>query len=403
MDVAYYAATHYLHIRKIVWDEGKEWKIQEIAHPERIRDKFLDTKYSINELVNTASSEEINQFIEKTILKNQSITDPSTVVSFRKKAGLKKMLDALDESLIRRAESINAIIQPFNQKMRHELCIRYNQDSTTVLPDFERLIFGRAAKKQGLYDGQNIREVDIVQYFSQLYIKLGAVGFFRMLLQDDVVQAQNTIPLNRFLSEMTVRMIEAGIESIKPDQENRLLSRLFANIVADENMQYIKTYFEKLLMNKDKFSLYFNVNNREGSNGQAHFMNVRDLSLGQKVVAMLTFVLGYSEHSNDYRPLIIDQPEDNLDNQYIYKNLVKQLRDIKEKRQVIIATHNATIVTNAKADLVCEMRSDNLHGWIETMGYPSEERVKKKIINHLEGGVDSFSHKIEIYRNVIKN
>ena len=76
-------------------------------------------------------------------------------------------------------------------------------------------------------------------------------------------------------------------------------------------------------------------------------------------------------------------------------------RDIKEKRQVIIATHNATIVTNAKADLVCEMQSDNVHGWIEAMGYPSKERVKKKIINYLEVGNDSFAHKIEIYRNVI--
>ena len=68
---------------------------------------------------------------------------------------------------------------------------------------------------------------------------------------------------------------------------------------------------------------------------------------------------------------------------------------------MIIATHNATIVTNAKADLVCEMQSDHSHGWIETMGYPSEERIKKKILNHLEGGIDSFAHKIDIYRNVI--
>ena len=145
----------------------------------------------------------------------------------------------------------------------------------------------------------------------------------------------------------------------------------------------------------------FNVNNREGSSNQTIFQDVRELFLGQKVVAMLTFVLGYSEYSDDFRPLIIDQPEDNLDNQYIYKNLVAQLRKIKEKRQVIIATHNATIVTNAKADLVCEMQSDHVHGWIETMGYPSEERIKKKILNHLEGGVESFMHKIDTYRNVL--
>ena len=53
---------------------------------------------------------------------------------------------------------------------------------------------------------------------------------------------------------------------------------------------------------------------------------ITPLSLGQKVVAMMTFILGYSDYSGDYRPLIIDQPEDNLDNQYIYKNLVAQLR-----------------------------------------------------------------------------
>jgi predicted ATP-dependent endonuclease of OLD family len=213
--------------------------------------------------------------------------------------------------------------------------------------------------------------------------------------------AQNLIPIKRYFAKISVKLIDAGIESITPEQETELIGEIFSAIVTEGNMSLVQSYFKQFLKQNDRFDLLFNVNNREGSNGQARFMNVRDLSLGQKVVAMLTFVLGYSEHSNDYRPLIIDQPEDNLDNQYIYRNLVKQLRDIKEKRQVIIATHNATIVTNAKADLVCEMQSDNVHGWIETMGYPSEERVKKKIINHLEGGIDSFVHKFEIYRNVI--
>ena len=132
------------------------------------------------------------------------------------------------------------------------------------------------------------------------------------------------------------------------------------------------------------------------------YKSVKTLSLGQKVVAMLSFILGYSEYSKDYRPLIIDQPEDNLDNQYIYKNLVKQLRVIKDRRQIIIATHNATIVTNAKADQVCVMCSDNKHGWIETTGYPGENRIKKHIINYLEGGKNSFLHKIDIYSDALK-
>ena len=118
---------------------------------------------------------------------------------------------------------------------------------------------------------------------------------------------------------------------------------------------------------------------------------------------MFSFVLGYSKYSNDYRPLIIDQPEDNLDNQYIYKNLVTQLRKIKQDKQIIIATHNATIVTNAKADLICVMDSDNENGWIEATRYSGDPKMKYHIINYLEGGKKSFVHKTIIYEDALKD
>ena len=128
---------------------------------------------------------------------------------------------------------------------------------------------------------------------------------------------------------------------------------------------------------------------------------MRKLSLGQKVVAMLDLIFAYGKYANDFRPIVIDQPEDNLDSQYIYKNLVSQLRTIKKNRQVIIATHNATIVTNAMADQVCVMNSDGSHGWVERSGYPSEKAIKNSILNYLEGGKDSFKHKQQIYRLVL--
>lgn len=81
---------------------------------------------------------------------------------------------------------------------------------------------------------------------------------------------------------------------------------------------------------------------------------------------------------------------------------MKQLREIKEKRQVIIATHNATIATNAKADQICVMLSSDKHGWIETAGYPGEKKIKNHIINYLEGGKDSFVHNMRIYEAVVK-
>ena len=88
--------------------------------------------------------------------------------------------------------------------------------------------------------------------------------------------------------------------------------------------------------------------------------------------------------------------------QYIYKNLVKQLREVKNERQIIIATHSATIVTNSMTDQVCLMCSDGEHGWIEKSGYPSEPIIKKHIVNYLEGGIESFKHKQKLYASVLE-
>lgn len=220
------------------------------------------------------------------------------------------MLNSLEESLKQRAADINAVLQPFNLKMQKELCVSYRQCGTTILPDFEWLIYGRSVSERALYKRMNIRETDIVQYMLQLCGKMGPIEFFRMVLQNDVAMAQNLISIKRYFTKISVKLIDAGIESITPEQETELIGEIFSAIVTERNMSLVQSYFKQFLKQNDRFDLLFNVNNREGSNGQARFMNVRDLSLGQKVVAMLTFVLGYSEHSNDYRPLIIDQPED---------------------------------------------------------------------------------------------
>ncbi|MCK1225032.1 hypothetical protein [Streptococcus uberis] len=163
--------------------------------------------------------------------------------------------------------------------------------------------------------------------------------------------------------------------------------------------------FKRIIQNyatNEKFILEFNINAKETSRQlKAVYKDVSILSLGQKVVAMLDFILAYSDYSNDFRPLIIDQPEDNLDNRYIYSHLVKQFRNIKTQRQIILATHNATIVTNSMTDQVVIMESDGINGWVEAQGYVSEKSIKNHIINQLEGGKDSFRHKMSIYETAL--
>ncbi|HEO7536004.1 TPA: hypothetical protein VBK86_001441, partial [Streptococcus agalactiae] len=188
--------------------------------------------------------------------------------------------------------------------------------------------------------------------------------------------------------------------------------------INDSNIKYLKTSMYSLIKNNrllselkrvlhehvanEKLFLEFNINSKESSKQlNILYKEVSVLSLGQKVVAMLDFILAYSDYSKDFRPLIIDQPEDNLDNRYIYSHLVQQFRKAKIQRQIILATHNATIVTNSMTDQVVIMESDGTHAWIEARGYVSERFIKNHIINQLEGGKESFKHKMSIYETVL--
>ena len=117
---------------------------------------------------------------------------------------------------------------------------------------------------------------------------------------------------------------------------------------------------------------------------------------------MLTFVFEFGKFCGDNSILVIDQPEDNLDNKYIYQNLVASLKNIKNERQVIIVTHSSTIVTNADAEQVIVMDSDNEKAWITKDGYPEDTVIIKHIVNNLEGGIDAFKHKKSIYNVFLK-
>ncbi|GAF65591.1 hypothetical protein BTS2_2489 [Bacillus sp. TS-2] len=154
---------------------------------------------------------------------------------------------------------------------------------------------------------------------------------------------------------------------------------------------------------QENFNILFNVNSKEATQNQGVLLKpIETLSLGQKVAAILTFIFKFGFHTRDNTPLIIDQPEDNLDIQYIYKNLVSSLREIKNERQVIIVTHNSTIVTNAAAEQVIVLNSNNTKSWIEYKGFLSNRRITQLILQYLEGGSESFKHKINTYHTILE-
>ncbi len=383
--------------------QGKEINLERVSSLSVIREltnNFFDMRYSVNDLVNTASGDDINQFISAMLYRNNTIFKQSININLRSISGLKKEISNLQNRLTERKREVDKVVNAFNAEQEKKLRIVYSQNGQ-IAPDFLAWLFAGNASPKHWYNHFNISNEDLCDYLSSLLSKKGLFDFLSILIDGKVKEAIKIENILSYCSELTQKMIDNGVTKLDSQSAEAMLLDVFKRLLSNDRLDFVKKTLKSYISNIEKFSLEFNINNIEGSNGQTIYKPVRVLSLGQKVVAMLSFVLGFSEYAHDYRPLLIDQPEDNLDNRYIYQNLVKQLRSIKEKRQVIIATHNATIVTNAKADQVCVMESNSQHGWVKATGYPSEEKIKKYIINYLEGGVPSFIHKMSVYEPVL--
>ena len=113
-------------------------------------------------------------------------------------------------------------------------------------------------------------------------------------------------------------------------------------------------------------------------------------SPGQQTAALLAFVLGYGSE-----PIILDQPEDDLDNALIYELLVSRLRETKTKRQVIVVTHNPNIVVHGDAELVLSLNAAKGQSYIACQGGLQERIVRDEICRVMEGGREAFENRYQ--------
>lgn len=119
---------------------------------------------------------------------------------------------------------------------------------------------------------------------------------------------------------------------------------------------------------------------------------LRSHSLGQRASAMMLFIL--SQNENDI--LLIDQPEDDLDNQTIYEDVVKLVRKMKPNQQFIFATHNANFPVLGDSDQLvsCELSENKIELHI---GSIDNKVSQQKIVKVMEGGAEAFNRRKSIY------
>ncbi|HIP71959.1 MAG TPA: hypothetical protein EYH05_11270 [Anaerolineae bacterium] len=118
---------------------------------------------------------------------------------------------------------------------------------------------------------------------------------------------------------------------------------------------------------------------------------LESLSMGERAVVLLKILLGL-----DDKPLLIDQPEEHLDNRYIYNELTPAFRNAKAKRQIIIATHNANLVVNTDAEqIIIAEHTDGVISY--RVGTLENLDIRESITTILEGGDQAFKKREEKY------
>lgn len=119
-----------------------------------------------------------------------------------------------------------------------------------------------------------------------------------------------------------------------------------------------------------------------------------DLSAGQKGTVYLCLKLATQIFSG---PIIFDQPEDDLDNEFITSQLIDLFKEIKKYRQVIIVSHNANLVVNADSEQVIVAKNDN-EDLYYLSGSLENGEINKEICRILEGGEIAFEKRRDKYR-----
>ena len=111
-------------------------------------------------------------------------------------------------------------------------------------------------------------------------------------------------------------------------------------------------------------------------------------SQGQRASALLAFLLSFGDG-----PLVLDQPEDDLDNKLISELVVAQIRANKMRRQLLIVTHNPNVVVNGDAELVTVMDYGNGQCYVRGYGALQENEIQEQVCAVMEGGREALARR----------
>lgn len=247
-----------------------------------------------------------------------------------------------------------------------------------------------------LYD-LRVREIDAInqEHGSTVHLTLrtgsGARGYVQrlsQLLTGSRIRAQDEVAVgiaDTFTPATLVDIVESGSGQSLSDALNRDIGQM-NRVVA-----HLGDHADLYILESETPSVQLEITLFD--NGQPK--RVETLSKGQRATALLPLILRPLPY-----PLLFDQPEDDLDNNFIFRSLIKTIQSLKTKRQLIFVTHNANIPVLGAADRVVVMRMSSPTR-ADSARVGSVDERKQDILDLLEGGADAFKMREQSYHELL--
>jgi energy-coupling factor transporter ATP-binding protein EcfA2 len=248
---------------------------------------------------------------------------------------------------------------------------KYKEIIEVFSKDAYEILSGIEFKASLIFDFENFAKIgeDILDLRTFRDSKVQKVSLLESEFLKDTFNAIEEITKpesgNSKISNLTAIMKQKVDELLKIKKSTRTNEHLYEWLFGDYLSLNTETYFNETYLEK--------------------------LSLGQKCTVLLKVYLAQGENT-----ILIDQPDDNLDNEFIMNELVDAIRKAKLNRQVIIASNNANVVVNSDAEqiIVAEYKNGEIS---YIMGAIEEPIIKEKAIHILEGGRPAFEAREKKY------
>ena len=237
----------------------------------------------------------------------------------------------------------------------------------------------------------NVFQMNDRIHFKEVVEKIAKGSNLRKEQLQNIISNTTPIELAKFIIDRKSEELSKKT-GIKEDAVRTFIENVWSKTAEDDGIEKPSKIY-KIMLTELKDSVTVNLRVHKDV-----YKPMDELSGGSKCTAILSVALVESG-----RPLIVDQPEDALDNPFVFEQIVQNVRKTKSDRQYIFATHNPNIAVASDADLIYCLKATAVQGSIDKHGSIDEVSTRDKVVANLEGGENAFKLRGQKYDIAVEN